>query len=223
MRDGALSNNNNGLKNGKRLKLIEAAIDEFNEFGIENASYNRIIERSGLSKGSVYYHFDNKNALLAIVIEEICDRVLQAVPEKELPQSRNDFWETLWSYRQHEFDFFSTHVRLGRILIMSLNINELELELENENKNLCEPLAKLLARQVNLIKRGQELGAIRNDLSVDLIFNLMKSLDKSLCVNFFGSDAKDINKLSEQEKHESSQRYTSLFKDLAKRMLEAEA
>ena len=220
MRDEVLINKKE-LKNGKRLKLIEAAIDEFNEFGIENASYNRIIERSGLSKGSVYYHFDNKNALLAIVIEEICDRVLQAVPEKGLPQSRDEFWQALWGYRQREFDFFATHVRLGRILIMSLNINELEPELENENKNLCGPLAKLLARQVNLIKRGQELGAIRNDLSVDLIFNLMKSLDKNLCVNFFGRDAKDINKLSEQEKRESSQRYTSLFKDLVKRMFEA--
>ena len=214
MRDEVLINKKE-LKSGKRLKLIEAAIDEFNEFGIENASYNRIIERSGLSKGSVYYHFDNKDALLAIVMEEICSRVLQAVPEKNLPQSSADFWQTLWGYRQREFDFFATHVRLGRILIMSLDINGLD-NLENP-ENLCAPLAKLLARQLNLIRRGQELGAIRRDLSADLIFNLMKSLDKSLCVNFFGRDAKDIYELSEQERVERSQRYTILFKDLIRR------
>lgn len=211
MRDGALSNNN------KRLKLIEAAIDEFNEFGIENASYNRIIERSGMSKGSVYYHFDNKDALLAIVMEEIGERVLKAVPERDLPQSKDDFWQALWDYRQREFDFFAEHIRLGRILIMSLGVPEFDIQ---DIDNLCAPLTKLLHRQINLIKRGQELGAVRNDLCVDLIFNLMRAVDKSLCVKFFGREAEDILKLSESERRESSKNYTRLFKDLIRRMLE---
>ena len=211
MRDGALSNNN------KRLKLIEAAIDEFNEFGIENASYNRIIERSGMSKGSVYYHFDNKDALLAIVMEEIGERVLKAVPERDLPQNKDEFWQALWDYRQREFDFFAEHIRLGRILIMSLGVPEFDIQ---DINNLCAPLTKLLHRQINLIKRGQELGAIRNDLCVDLIFNLMRAVDKSLCVKFFGREAEDILKLSESERRESSKNYTRLFKDLIRRMLE---
>ena len=211
MRDGALSNNN------KRLKLIEAAIDEFNEFGIENASYNRIIERSGMSKGSVYYHFDNKDALLAIVMEEIGERVLKAVPERDLPQSKDEFWQSLWDYRQREFDFFATHIRLGRILIMSLDVPDFDIK---DINNLCAPLTKLLHRQINLIKRGQELGAVRNDLCVDLIFNLMRAVDKSLCVKFFGREAEDILKLSESKRRESSKNYTRLFKDLIRRMLE---
>ena len=211
MRDGALSNNN------KRLKLIEAAIDEFNEFGIENASYNRIIERSGMSKGSVYYHFDNKDALLAIVMEEIGERVLKAVPERDLPQNKDEFWQSLWDYRQREFDFFATHIRLGRILIMSLDVPDFDIK---DINNLCAPLTKLLHRQINLIKRGQELGAVRNDLCVDLIFNLMRAVDKSLCVKFFGREAEDILKLSESERRESSKNYTRLFKDLIRRMLE---
>ena len=211
MRDGALSNNN------KRLKLIEAAIDEFNEFGIENASYNRIIERSGMSKGSVYYHFDNKDALLAIVMEEIGERVLKAVPERDLPQNKDEFWQALWDYRQREFDFFAEHIRLGRILIMSLGVPEFDIQ---DINNLCAPLTKLLHRQINLIKRGQELGAIRNDLCVDLIFNLMRAVDKSLCVKFFGREAEDILKLTESERRESSKNYTRLFKDLIRRMLE---
>ena len=211
MRDGALSNNN------KRLKLIEAAIDEFNEFGIENASYNRIIERSGMSKGSVYYHFDNKDALLAIVMEEIGERVLKAVPERDLPQNKDEFWQALWDYRQREFDFFATHIRLGRILIMSLDVPDFDIK---DINNLCAPLTKLLHRQINLIKRGQELGAVRNDLCVDLIFNLMRAVDKSLCVKFFGREAEDIFKLSESERRESSKNYARLFKDLIRRMLE---
>ena len=216
MRDKALSNNKE-LKKDKRLKLIEAAIDEFNEFGIENASYNRIIERSGLSKGSVYYHFDNKDALLAIVMEDICERVLQAVPEKDLPQSVNDFWNTLWDYRQREFDFFAAHVRLGRILIMSLGVPRADIK---ELEKLRAPLARLLDRHVKLIQRGQDLGAIRSDISVDLIFSIMKSVDRSLCISFFGRNADDIYKISEAERLARSKIYTALFNDLIKRMFE---
>lgn len=216
MRDDAL-NNASELKNGKRQKLVEAAIDEFNEYGIENASYNRIIERSGLSKGSVYYHFENKDALLAIVMEEIGERVLTAIPDKNMPATKDGFWDFLWDYRQREFDFFAGHPRLGRILIMSLEISE---RIIREIKESCVPLAKLIDRQINLIKTGQRLGALRNDLNVEIIFSLMKALDKSLCVSFFGSDAGDIESLSLDERHERSKKYTVLFKDLIRRMFE---
>ena len=41
----------------KKAALIEAAMEEIAANGIDGASYNRIIERSGLSKGVVYYYF----------------------------------------------------------------------------------------------------------------------------------------------------------------------
>ena len=76
------------LKDDKKARLIEAAIEEFNEHGLQNASYNRIIERSGLSKGAVYYYFENKDALFCTVLEDIGERFLEAIKGLELPETR---------------------------------------------------------------------------------------------------------------------------------------
>ena len=51
------------LDEDKRRSLIDAAIEEIAVNGMDGASYNRIIERSGLSKGAVYYYFENKESL----------------------------------------------------------------------------------------------------------------------------------------------------------------
>ena len=241
---------NAGLKPEKRHKLVQAAIDEFNEYGLENASYNRIIERSGLSKGSVYYYFDNKEALLAAVMEDIGMRVLEAVPEYPLPETKEEYWPAVWDYRQREFDFFASNVALGRVLILSLGNNEPETEEHVEE--VCPPLVRLIRRQKALITRGQELGAVRNDLSADVILELMRTVDRALCEQFFGHGARafrkrptlpsdtadqpdaalpsgtrkpgylaeEIEKLSPAERGERSRAYTRLFQDLVHRMME---
>ncbi|MCR4817983.1 MAG: TetR/AcrR family transcriptional regulator [Fretibacterium sp.] len=211
---------NTGLKTEKRHKLVEAAIDEFNEYGLENASYNRIIERSGLSKGSVYYYFDNKEALLTAVMEDIGERILEAVPEKPLPGKLEEYWEAVWDYRQREFDFFSSNVSLGRVMILSLNSHQPN---TGELEGLCPPLGRLVQRQKALIRRGQELGAVRDDLSVDILFELMRALDRPLCVSFFGSGTEDFERLTQEERKESEENYTRVFHDLMKRLLQPDA
>ena len=233
----------------KRHKLVQAAIEEFNEYGLDNASYNRIIERSGLSKGSVYYYFDNKEALLAAVMEEIGTRVLEAVPEHPLPETKEEYWPAVWDYRQREFDFFASNVALGRVLILSLGNHEPETEEHVEE--VCPPLVRLIRRQKALITRGQELGAVRNDLSVDVILELMRTVDRTLCMQFFGQTTRltrsrresgvelvgcgeagvsargglgcgveEFEKLSPGEREERSRAYTQLFQDLVYRMME---
>ena len=205
------------LKDEKRARLVQAAIEEFSTCGLENASYNRIIERSGLSKGSVYYHFDNKDALLGMVMEEIGERVLEAVPERPLPTTREGFWEAVWDYRQREFNFFASNASLGRILIMSLGGHDLDVE---DLKGLCVPISRLIERQTRLIRRGQELGAVRRDLDEEVLFRLMRALDKTLCLHFFGPKIEDGEGLPAKERRRRSQEYNELFRDLAQRMLE---
>lgn len=48
------------LPDEKRNTIIKAAIDEFAEYGLENASTNRIVASSGISKGSFYQYFEDK-------------------------------------------------------------------------------------------------------------------------------------------------------------------
>ncbi|MGE2720350.1 ScbR family autoregulator-binding transcription factor [Mycolicibacterium celeriflavum] len=53
-----------------RRRIIEAAVDLFNEIGYPATSLGDIIERADMTKGALYYHFDSKEALAFAIIDE---------------------------------------------------------------------------------------------------------------------------------------------------------
>ena len=75
----------------KQERLFEAAADEFASHGFDGASLNRIIDRAGMSKGSLYYYFNDKNDLFATVIEtyQQADGSIQ-VPDVLMPYFGGD-------------------------------------------------------------------------------------------------------------------------------------
>lgn len=52
-----------------RHKILDAAADVFGENGYA-AAWNTIIERTGMTKGALYHHFDSKDSLASAIIEE---------------------------------------------------------------------------------------------------------------------------------------------------------
>jgi AcrR family transcriptional regulator len=62
-----------------RRKILDAAIDVFGEVGYAAAGWNTIIERTGMTKGALYHHFDSKESLASAIIEEGSDAILVAL------------------------------------------------------------------------------------------------------------------------------------------------
>lgn len=58
----------------KKQELMDAAIDEFGEKGYENASLNNILRAAGISKGTFYYHFENKEDLYFYLISTFIEK-----------------------------------------------------------------------------------------------------------------------------------------------------
>jgi len=61
-----------------RRKILDAAIDVFGEVGYAAAAWGTIIERTGMTKGALYHHFDSKESLASAIIEEGADTLLVA-------------------------------------------------------------------------------------------------------------------------------------------------
>lgn len=52
-------------------RIIDASIELFNEIGTHRVTTNHIIERIGISPGTFYYHFKNKEEIIRKVFERI--------------------------------------------------------------------------------------------------------------------------------------------------------
>src|SRR5579875_1575903 len=70
-----------------RRKILDAAIDVFSEVGYAAASWGTIIERTGMTKGALYHHFDSKESLASAIIEEGSDTLLLAFRNMSGPSS----------------------------------------------------------------------------------------------------------------------------------------
>src|SRR3990172_7031978 len=60
-----------------RERLIEAAEAQFRRFGFRRTTIDDITGRAGTGKGSLYLHFDSKQALYAAVVEASVERFVQ--------------------------------------------------------------------------------------------------------------------------------------------------
>lgn len=61
-----------------RRKILDAAVDVFGDVGYASAGWGTTIERTGMTKGALYHHFDSKEALASAIIEEGSDALLGA-------------------------------------------------------------------------------------------------------------------------------------------------
>lgn len=55
--------------------ILDKAVELFNEHGSSNISANRIAAECGISKGNLYYHFKNKEAIVATIYDRMAAEI----------------------------------------------------------------------------------------------------------------------------------------------------
>lgn len=78
------------LPEEKRETIMNAAVEEFAEYGLENASVNRIVKNSGIAKGSFYQYFEDKQDVFMYMLDEIEKKELDFFKDKHPPSNNMD-------------------------------------------------------------------------------------------------------------------------------------
>src|SRR3989304_6674291 len=81
------------LPEEKRETIINAAVDEFAEYGLENASTNRIVKNSGISKGSFYQYFEDKQDVFMYWLSGIEHEEMEFFKDKHPPSNNMDTFQ----------------------------------------------------------------------------------------------------------------------------------
>ena len=69
----------------RREQILDAATTCIADVGLDHTTMEAIARAAGLSKGSLYWHFKNKSAILEALIERIADELLQAWTDQSVP------------------------------------------------------------------------------------------------------------------------------------------
>lgn len=98
----------------RKKEILEAALALFAEKDFHEVTVDEIAERVGLSKGTLYLYFENKESLFFSIIQEKTDALfnrLQAVAKKEAP-----FIERLEEFIRSYLGFFDEHKHYFKIV-----------------------------------------------------------------------------------------------------------
>ena len=70
-----------GLNTEKQQNIFTAGLSEFADYGYENSSTNRIVQKAGISKGSLFKYFPTKEDFYFFVLDEITSELISSLKE----------------------------------------------------------------------------------------------------------------------------------------------
>lgn len=160
------------LDEPRRRSILAAAAQEFGERGFDHASYNRIIERAGISKGAMYYYFADKDDLFRTVLDTAMAQWLANVGFPFEADDAGSFWAAAEALYARSMRFLLEDPENGAI---ALAVMHARVRLENHPAlmQLNEQMREFTAA---LVAQGQRLGAVREDLPADLMVDAALSL-----------------------------------------------
>ncbi|MEV5407270.1 TetR/AcrR family transcriptional regulator [Thermopolyspora sp. NPDC052614] len=158
------------LSEDKRVRVFEAAIREFSAMPFAEASVNRIVKEAGISKGSFYQYFEDKNDVYHYMIEVIADRkaavfnqVRDEHPDADVFELILRSTEVAMAADKGELDYAEAGMRID------LDDSEIAAAVRQESSE----------RFVRLVERDKERGLIKPDVDSRLLIDLISTFSIS--------------------------------------------
>jgi AcrR family transcriptional regulator len=108
----------------KQEAIIDASIDEFSDFGFDNASTNRIVQRVGIAKGSLFKYFGTKEDLYFFLIDEVLKQFMTEMMKKKGTLSE-DIFQRFLEIIEISFELYFRNPRFFRFfMILTDNTNQ---------------------------------------------------------------------------------------------------
>jgi len=153
-----------------RSVFLTIAREEFAEFGYASASTSRIVQKSGMARGSLYYHFGDKNGLFKAVYEEIMHEGLETITNKMAGSQTH--WDALKTGISAFMDLCMDPVYRKITLMESQAAMTYSERYEVNHRTLLGKLQELLP---SLLQKGYFPGHTQDTIAVFLLGMLAES------------------------------------------------
>jgi len=160
------------LDESRKKTILAAAAEEFGERGFDNASYNRIIERAGISKGAMYYYFADKDDLYRTVLDAALAQWFTDVGYPFEADDAASFWNAAEAMYARSLRFMLDDPRNAALCLSIVNARA-RLEGHPVLTMLNE---RMMEWTTALVRQGQAVGAVREDIPAELIVHAALAL-----------------------------------------------
>lgn len=164
----------------RRNELIDAALDEFTSKRYANASLNNIIKNAGISKGTFYYNFEDKQALY-IFLHKLAYKAGTEFMNKRMEEIADDYNEKdiFEKFKMNtiiSIEFANTFPKYLKLTMMFMKE-----EGNKENKEIFEYINSFREKTINigvekLINDALENGELNSCFSKDFIMKIITHL-----------------------------------------------
>ncbi len=179
------------LPDEKRDVIINAAIDEFVEYGLEIASTNRIVANSGISKGSFYQYFEDKQDVFMYLLTVLESEKMEYFKGMHPPSMNMDTFQYFRWMIKKGMEFNTSNPRLTQA-ISRVMIGE---GMYYGNTFADSRNRSLQALKV-MIEQAIERGEVDPSIDVDLAVMVMETWSNAISTYVMneGLKQKDIMK-----------------------------
>lgn len=157
-----------------KTRILGVSKDEFSAHGFEGASYNKIIQKIGISKGSMYYYFENKEDLFITCFIDAFAHATGgfdfAKASFPLTEDKPTYWNSIKAVSSKQWNDVFQHpvmMSLMRQLVSLGTDHPIFHKLNAECEGLSE-YGDIMA----ILEHGVKIGAIRDDVPLNVLIRM---------------------------------------------------
>jgi len=161
----------------KESLLYETALKEFSEKGYKNASLNSILKNTGISKGTFYYHFQNKEELYICLVRKALE-IKKQLLEKSFSENglECDIFLLLQMQAETVIEYAFNH-RLFYDFSVSFSKEKGNSIYEKVMNGFKPEIDKTFSKIINI---AAESGTLRDDIPMEVLERSLKYIFTNL-------------------------------------------
>jgi AcrR family transcriptional regulator len=158
----------------RRTQLVECAIDAIAELGLPKASLAEVAKRAGVTKTTIFYHFDNRDELIhevfASILKQGAEFMATRTGTADSPAAE------LRAYIEANVDYLGAHRKQVRVLTaIAMNFTD-----ENGRTRLTHDASvygQSLAPLQDILERGQRSREFRDFTTRTMAMTIRGAID----------------------------------------------
>ncbi|MDQ6600529.1 TetR/AcrR family transcriptional regulator [Bacillus salipaludis] len=146
-----------------KQKLLEAAKEVFLEEGFQKATISQMIKKAGIGYGTAYVHFEGKEEILMILMDDVMEKFYDIAEVSFLPKTKEEARQIILSQATAFLKMAETERSMMQLFEQAIGISP---SISTKWKEIREKFIQRISKDIAF---AQERGLARTELNHGLV------------------------------------------------------